>query len=180
MFFWLSITFLASQVFAGIAIISDIFSFQFKERKKIIIFFIISAICIALHYFLLERYVGAFLITLWVIRFFVAYHKTQRYWIYIFIFLFGCTTVFFYKDVYDIVIFAATTFITVGVFQKDDRHLRLLLMCGTSLVVLYNFLIFSPVGVLLESIFLISNFVWYYRHYLRKDTKLWNTLHTNL
>lgn len=168
MLFWLTLPFLLSQILAWIAIISDIFSFQFKERKKIIIFFIISAICIALHYFLLERYVGAFLISLWVIRFFVAYHKTHTYWIYIFIFLFWCTTLYFYKDIYDIIIFTATVLITVWVFQKDDKHLRLFLMCGTSLVVLYNFLIFSPVGVLLEAIFLTSNLVWYYRHYIKK------------
>jgi len=64
MIFGLTLTFFFSQILAGIAIISDIFSFQFKERKKIIIFFIISAVCIALHYFLLERYVGAFLVSL--------------------------------------------------------------------------------------------------------------------
>jgi len=50
---------LISQALAGVAIIADVCSFQFKERKKIILFFMIAASCIALHYFLLERYVAA-------------------------------------------------------------------------------------------------------------------------
>jgi len=42
------------------------------------------------------------------------------------------------------------------------------MMCGTSCIIVYNFLVFSPVGVLLELVFLASNFVGYYRHYLKK------------
>lgn len=168
MLFWLTLTFLASQVLAGIAIIADIFSFQFKERRKIILFFIIAASCIALHYFLLERYVGAFLVTLWIVRFFIAYHSTWKYWKYIFIWLFSLTTYIFFKDWFDLVVLLGTIMITIWVFHSDDRKLRLIMMCGTSCVILYNFLIFSPVWVLLESIFLTSNIVGYWRYYIRK------------
>ena len=49
---------------AGIAIVADVCSFQFKERKKIIIFFMIAASCIALHYVLLERYVAAGIVSI--------------------------------------------------------------------------------------------------------------------
>lgn len=168
MLFWFTLPFLISQILAGIAIISDIFSFQFKERKRIIIFFIVSAICIAFHYLLLERYVWALLIGIGVIRFFVAYHKTEKLWMYFFMWLYLITTYIFYKDVYDILILLATLFITIGVFQENDKNLRRFMMWGTSLVILYNFLIFSPVWVLLESIFLGSNLVWYWRHYIKK------------
>lgn len=168
MIFGLTLTFLLSQIFAWIAIIADIFSFQFKERKKIILFFMIAAVCIAIHYLLLDRVLAACLLGAGIVRFFVSYHSTQSYWIYIFISIFGVSSFLFYKDIYDIVVFVAMSLITVGVFQKNDKHLRQFMMCGTSLVILYNFLIFSPVGVLLESIFLGSNLVGYYRHYIRK------------
>lgn len=168
MLFWLTLTFFLSQVLAGIAIISDIFSFQFKERQKIIIFFIISATCIAIHYVLLGRILAASLLWVWIIRFFISYHSTWKYWKYIFISIFTIASLIFYKDIYDVVVYIAMVLITIWVFQKEDQHLRLFLMCGTSFVVLYNFLIFSPVGVLLESIFLSSNLIGYYRHYLKK------------
>jgi len=158
--FWFTLAFLISQILAWVAIISDIFSFQFKERKKIIIFFIISAIAIMIHYFLLERYVAAGLLFLGIIRFFTSYHNTQRYWIYIFITLFGLATYILYKDIYDLIIFVGTCFITIWVFQANDKWLRLFMMLWTSCVIAYNFLIFSPVGVLLETVFLIE-VIWF-------------------
>jgi len=168
MIFWLTLSFFFSQILAGIAIVSDIFSFQFKERKKIIIFFIISASCIALHYLLLDRVLAASLLWVWIIRFFISYHSTWKYWKYIFIGIFTLSSLIFYKDIYDGVVYIAMVLITIWVFQKEDKTLRLFLMCGTSFVILYNFLIFSPVWVLLESIFLSSNLIGYYRHYLKK------------
>lgn len=170
MFFGISLTFFASQILAGIAIIADVFSFQFKERKKIIVFFMIAASCIWLHYLLLERYAAAIIIAVWIIRFFVSYHKTNTYLIYLFTAIFAWVTYLFYKDTYDLIIFTWITFVTFWVFQKDDKLLRKFMMCGTSCIILYNFLIFSPMWVLLETIFLGSNFVWYYRHYINKKT----------
>lgn len=168
MIFWLTYAFFASQVLAGIAIIADVFSFQFKQRKKIIIFFLIAASCIALHYFLLERYVAAGIVSLWLIRFFVAYHSTWEYWKYIFITLFVITTIVFFKDYYDILILTSMSLSTIASFRKDDHSLRLLMMWGTMTTIIYNIFIFTPMWVLLESIFLLSNIVGYYRHYLSK------------
>lgn len=168
MFLWITLSFLISQILAWIAIIADIFSFQFKERKKIILCFMIAASCIAIHYFLLERYVATFLIGIGIIRFFVAYHSTWKYWKYIFISLFCITTYIFYKDILDLLILLSMSLSTIASFRKDDHSLRLFMMTGTSSTILYNMLIFSPVWVLLESIFLWSNFVGYWRHYIRK------------
>lgn len=166
--FWLALPFLISQLLAGIAIIADICSFQFKERKKIILFFIIAASCIALHYFLLERYVAAGIICIGIVRFFVAYHSTWKYWKYIFIGLFSAVTIVFYKDYYDFLILLAMSLSTIASFRSDDHSLRLFMMGGTITTICYNFLIFSPVGVLLETIFLVSNVIGYYRYYIKK------------
>ena len=168
MLFWLTLTFLASQIFAGIALILSVLSFQFKERKQIILFFIIAAVCTGLHYFLLARYVAAVLIVIWIVRFVCSYYSTQWYWKYIFIALFAVATVFFYKDYYDVLIFAAMTISTISSFRKDDYSLRLLMMLATVIAILYNVLIFSPIGTTLQVIFLWSNIVGYWRYYLKK------------
>jgi hypothetical protein len=168
MIFWLTYAFFGSQLLAWFAIIADVFSFQFKERKKIIVFFMIAATCIGLHYLLLERYAAAIIIGVWIIRFFISYHRTDRYLIYVFSILFTIITYVFYKDIYDVIILIWMIFVTIWVFQKDDKYLRQFMMCGTSCIILYNFLIFSPVGILLESLFLWSNLIWYYKHYIKK------------
>lgn len=171
MIFWLTVTFFVSQILATIAIVADMFSFQFKERKKIIFSFIIAAVCIGIHYMLLERYVAAGVVGIWIIRFFVAYRSTWEGWKYIFIGLFSVVTIAFYKDYYDILILLAMSLSTIASFRKDDHSLRLFMMCGTFTTICYNFLIFSPVGILLEAMFLGSNLIGYYRHYIHKHKK---------
>ncbi len=168
MIFWMTFIFLFSQVFAGIAIISDIFSFQFKKREAIITCFLISASCISVHYALLERYSAAIIIGIWIVRFFISLKSTHKYWIFFFIFFYSLATYIFFKDIYDFLILFALSFSTIASFQKDDKVLRYFMSWGTLITIFYNFLIFSPVWVLLESIFLWSNLVGFYRHYIRK------------
>jgi hypothetical protein len=47
--------------------------------------------------------------------------------------------------------------------------MRKQMMMGTSLVIFYNVFIFSPMGIIAESVFLIGNITGYYRHYIRKN-----------
>lgn len=139
--------------------ISDICSFQFKERKKILIFFIISSFCIALQYVFLERYVPACISFLAVVRFFVSYHSTNKKWILLFIPASVCITFLFFKDYLDFLILLASILATLSVFQKNDKYLRLIMMGATLCFIIYNLIIFTPIGLLLESIFLGSNLV---------------------
>lgn len=168
MIFWLTFSFFFSQVLAGIAIIADICSFQFKERKKMILLFVVATVCIWFHYFFLERYVAAIVTGIASLRFFISYFSTESYWIYVFSVIFIGATYAFYVDIYDFIILLWMLFATFWAFQKNDRYLRQFMMLGTSLFIVYDILIFSPVWMLLESIFLWSNLVGYYRYYLKK------------
>ncbi len=168
MIFWLTLSFIMSQVFAWTAIISDICSFQFKERKKILIFFIISSFCIALQYIFLERYVPAIIWFLAVFRFFVSYHTSNKKWMLLFVPASFFITFLFYKDYLDLLILCASLLSTVSVFQQEDQHLRIIMMWATSCFIIYNLIIFTPLWLVLECIFLSSNIVWYYRHYIKK------------
>lgn len=47
--------------------------------------------------------------------------------------------------------------------------MRKLMMVGTSIVIVYNAIIFSPMGVITEGTFLISGIIWYYRHYIKNN-----------
>ncbi len=168
MLFWLTLPFLFSQIFAGIATISNLLSFQFKDRKHIILFFILSVSCIAIHYILLWRIAAAVVLSISIVRFFVAYKSTWKYWIPIFILFFTIITLIWFKDYYDFILLLASSFITIAAFQKNDLHLRLFMMVGTTIFIVYNTLIWSPIWVLLEFIFFLSNLIGYYRYYLKK------------
>jgi hypothetical protein len=55
---------------------------------------------------------------------------------------------------------------TVASFCKDDKRLRQLMLVGTSLWIVHNYLAGSPGAVLMEAIFIASNLVGYVRYYI--------------
>ncbi|NQV13686.1 MAG: YgjV family protein [Parcubacteria group bacterium] len=160
--------FIASQVLVFFALGFDFLSMQYKKRKYTLLCLLASASLISVHYFLLSKVVAGIIILVSVARYMVCYRTINKKFLYLFL---GINTVIFiitYAEVYDIVIYLALLFSTIGVFQKDNQLLRKLIMLGTSLLVVYNLFIFSPMAVLVEGSFLVSNFIGYYRHYLRK------------
>ena len=76
---------------------------------------------------------------------------------------------FTFSEWYDLIIYIGLTVFIVGNFQKNDKLMRKQMMLGTFLIIFYNIFIFSPMGVIAESVFLIGNITGYYRHYIRKD-----------
>lgn len=166
--FWLTLPFILSQVFAWAALILSVASFQFKNRKYILLCLIISALCIALQYFFLERYVWAALVWVWFCRYLCSYYYPKKFLIPFFISAFWALTYIFWKDVFDLLPFLAASTNTLGAFQKNDKYLRIFMLFGSPLLIIYYFLIGSPVWLLLEAMFLWSNIVWYYRYYIKK------------
>ena len=74
---------------------------------------------------------------------------------------------FTYKELFDLIIYIGIIIIIVGNFQANNKLMRKLMMVGTAIIILYNTIIFSPMGIVAEGLFLTSNFIGYYRHYLR-------------
>lgn len=160
--------FLLSQILVGIAFLSDFASFQFKDRKKILLFLCVSSILISAHYFLLDKETAGILILVSAIRYITSYFSTRKI---IMVALIGLGIIGFlctYSSPASLFMFCSMILFTVGAFQKNDKFLRLLMMTGTILVITYDVLIFSPMAILLESFFLISNILGYYRFYIRK------------
>ena len=166
--FELTTPFIISQILVGLAMISDFLSFQFKKREHILIFFCVSASLISVHYFLLNKIAAAVFIFFSVLRFIISYFTTNTKVLYFFIFL-NCISLFFtYQELYDFILFIALNIAIFASFQKNDQKMRQFFMIGTSGVILYNITIFTPVGIIMETSFLLSNFIGYYRYYLRK------------
>ena len=78
-------------------------------------------------------------------------------------------TYFTYKAPVDLLALIANIFYNVAAFQDNDKGLRWITMCGTVFFITYNYLIFSPAMIMLESIFLSSNIVGYCRFYLKPN-----------
>lgn len=168
MFEWLINAFIISQVLVWIAIITDFLSFQYKERKKILILLTVSALLVAVHYLLLDKTTAFFLVLLWVLSFITSIFTHNKKILSLFLVLYLIAFLINFKELYDIIIFIWLFIILISKFQKDDKYLRIIMMIWTTFVILYNIIIFTPLWVVLESLFLWSNLIWYYRHYLKK------------
>ena len=157
--------FLYSQILVFIALIFDSLSFQFKERKFTLICFAVSSALVSTHYFLLGRMTAGIIVFFSIIRFTTTYFTTNKKWMYLFLSINILALVWTYQSMYDLIIFLGICLNTLAVFQEQNKLMRKIMMVGTSCIIIYNIIIFTPMAILLESVFLTSNIVGYYRHY---------------
>jgi hypothetical protein len=167
----LTLAFIISQIAMFIAMGFDFLSLQFKKREYTFLCLIVSASLICSHYFLLNKIAAGVIVAFSVLRFITCYFTTNKKWMFVFIALNTISLLFTYKEIFDLIFYAGLFIFIIGNFQKDNRLMRQLMMAGTSIIIIYNAIIFSPMGVIAESSFLLSNFIGYYRYYIRKEKK---------
>jgi hypothetical protein len=168
----LTLPFIISQIAMFIAMGFDFLSLQFKKREYTFLCLIVSASLISTHYFLLNKIAAGVIVFFSVLRFITCYFTTNKKYLFIFIALNTISLFFTYKEIYDLIIYLGLIIFIIGNFQENNKLMRKLMMGGTSIIILYNIVIFSPMGVIAEGSFLLSNFIGYYRHYVRKDKKI--------
>jgi hypothetical protein len=167
----LSLPFIISQIAVSVAMIFDFLSLQFKERKKTFLCLIISATLISFHYFLLNKTAAGVIVFFSILRFITCYFTTNKKFLVLFLILNTLSLFFTYNEVYDLIIYLALVIIIIGNFQENNKTMRKVMMLGTALAVLYNTIILSPMGAVVESSFLISNIIGYYRHFIKNKKK---------
>ncbi|GIC78999.1 YgjV family protein [Moritella sp. F3] len=161
--------FFISQVLVAIAICFDLMSFQFKERQKIVACLFCAGVLISSHFILLEQWTAASLMVIATVRYLVSIFSTSPKLKYLFGSASLIATVLTYSGLISVLSFLASSFQTVAAFNKDDKRLRELMVVGTSLWLVHNYLIGSPTAVIMEALFITSNLVGYYRYYYKKE-----------
>lgn len=161
--------FVISQILIAIAFLFDLASFQFKKREVTLICFASAASLISAHYFLLDQSTAGFVIALSATRFVVSVFSTDRRLKYLFLVLITIVGMITYDEIFDLLLIAAGYFGTLAAFQPSEKLLRQLMMAGTISVITFNIIIFTPVGIAVETFFLGSNLLSYWRFYIRKQ-----------
>jgi hypothetical protein len=163
--------FFLSQILIGFAIGVDTLSFQFKERTKILACLVVSALLISSHFMLLEHWTAALLGGLSVARYLSSVFTTSRSVMWIFLITIVAITGFSYEGMLSVLGCIATSTTTIAAFRKDDKRLRQLMLIGTMIWIVHNYLAGSPAAVLMETIFIVSNLVGYFRYYIKPTGK---------
>ena len=160
--------FIISQILMIFASFFDIIWMQFKIRKIIYAAFVISSTLISLHYYYLGEITASLVTLLSAFRFIICYFTTDKKFMYLFLILNFLIITLNFSEFYDIVLLFWISIFIVWNFQKQWKLMRKLMMIWTFLIIIYNSIIFTPMWIIIESIFLISNIIWYYRIYLKK------------
>lgn len=167
--------FVLSQILIGVSICVDILSFQFKERKKILVCLVISTLLISIHFMLLEHWTAALLGLLSVARYSISLLTTSRRVMWIFLFSIVAISIFSFEGSLSILGSIGTAISTVAAFGKDDKHLRQLMLIATAIWIVHNYLAGSPGAVLMEAIFITSNLVGYFRYYIKPKYEVFHS-----
>ena len=164
--------FIISQILVGIAILFDITSFQFKDRRKIVFCLSIAGMLISSHFLLLNQWTAATLMIIATIRYITSIFTTSKKIMYFFIASTFLSTIFTYSGIVSIISCLGSTFQTSAAFCKEDKNLRILMIIGTSFWLIHNYLIGSPTAVLMETIFILSNLIGFYKFYFKPFNKI--------
>ena len=168
MYSMIEVYFIISQILVLCAIFTDYISFQFKNREKILLTLSISSLLVAVHYLLLNQ-INAFIFEVFIlIAFLSSAYTTNKKVLYLFLVVFLLPLVFNYSSSLDILIFIGVYISLIAKFQEDDKIIRILTMIGTIFIISYNIIIFTPFGVILELMYLLSNISGYYKYYIKK------------
>ena len=159
--------FWVSQLFAAFAFGCDLISWQCKARRTVLIFLVFSTFFIGVHFLFLNQLSGAALTFLASIRFLVSIFSVDRRLFFLFFVLAILMGIWTFKSSIDLLSITANLIFTYAAFRPTDRLLRLWMMAGTSVWIVYNVLVFTPLGIFLESVFLLSNVFGFWRFYVR-------------
>ena len=159
-----------SQVLVTIAIIFDLLSFQFKERQHVVACLSFAGCLISTHFYLLDMITAAFIMGIATVRYMTSYFTSHPYARTLFLSLNIMTLIFTYHSLVSVISFIGSSIQTIGAFSRDDREMRLIMMVGTLVWLVHNVAINSPMAVVMEIVFLVSNLAAYYRYYLRRST----------
>ena len=165
-------SFTLSQIFAGTALASDLISFQCKDRQKIIIFLFASCVLLSVHFFLLQQVTAGTVVLLSAVRLALSYLTTSRkiMWTFLLATLIACALT--YGGPLSILSTTAALIQTYASFRARDKQLRQFMMIGSTLWMIHNVLVWTPVAILNQILFISSNIVGYYRFHVKAQQDL--------
>ena len=157
-----------SQVLVAVAIVFDLLSFQFKDRKHVVTCLSVAGCLISTHFYLLDAITAACIMGIATFRYMTSYFTTHSYVRNLFLCLNVVSLIATYQSFTSIISFIGSSLQTIGAFSRNDREMRLIMMVGTLVWLVHNVVVNSPMAIVMEIVFLVSNLAAYYRFYLKR------------
>ena len=163
--------FLWSQIVVACAFAVGIISFQFKNKNHVLLAWFITMLLIGFHFLLLGSYEAGALTLLNSFRFLTSIFTNKISIMLLFMLLSFIGFFWTYESALSFLVLIAIQLGTYTSFRSPDQEFRILMMVIGAIWIIYDIIIGSPVAVLMETSFIISNAVAYYRLYIKKDKR---------
>ncbi len=155
--------FLWSQIVAALAFLMGLISYQFRQRRAVLLCLTGLALLNACHFLLLDRLTPALIMLLTGARYIAAIYSQRRILLFSFLATAAVTVLLTWNGPLNSLVLAGVCCGTIGSFQKSDRVMRLCFMSGNCCWLTHNLFAATPVATVMEASFLASNILGYRR-----------------
>ena len=160
--------FLLSQLVVSIALVFDLGSVQLRNRQHLILGQAIAACLIATHFFIMGYNTAGAVFAVACLRLLVSLRWRSRavqlaaYGVII------AVSVYTYQGYLSVLSCSASLLMAFGAFAPTARALRLFFIAGSSTWLVHNVIAWTPMGIVMEMLFLSSNIIGYYRFFVKR------------
>jgi hypothetical protein len=158
--------FLLSQLLVSITLAIECFAMQLKNKNRILALLSISCLFNGFHYLLLDQPTAGYIFLFSSIRFLISIKWKFQWMAAVSLCVSLFITVNTYIGLLSILGFIGTIFITTGSFSANDKFLRIMMILGGTVWLIHNAILWSPVGILVEAVFVGSGIIGFYRYYI--------------
>ncbi|PHI38304.1 hypothetical protein CBQ28_04265 [Pseudoalteromonas sp. GCY] len=162
--------FLLSQVLVTVAVLLDLASFQFMKRQQVLLALSLSTALTAIHFYLLDATAGALLMAVASLRYLVFIKSQSKRLLIGFLLLNTVPPLVHLNANYELYAVFGSVLLTLGAFIREQVVFRCVMMLGTVCWLIHNCYIGSPMAIVLESTFLVSNLIGLGRIYMKRKT----------
>ncbi len=148
-------TFIIAQIVGGFGLLFAVISFQQNTRKRILRFQMVAATFFSVHMYLLGAMTGMVVNIVGIVRN-ILFYKTQgkgtqsRALLYFLIALYVIASAATYKNIFSIFPAMAVILQTVGLWMKNPKKIRRILIFATPCWFTYNFFNMSIAGMMTD------------------------------
>ena len=162
--------FLIAQILGIIGPSIKIISIQFKNKKNILLMFILVNLIIGIELSLLNAYTGALVCFVAVIQTIINYiyttknKKLPKFFIIIYVIVSLCVGIFSYKELMDLLTFFCAMLYIASICQTKEKNIRIISFLNFVFWIIYNLYHRAYTDALFKIAFLISTAIAIYRY----------------
>jgi hypothetical protein len=159
--------FAVSQILVAVVFVIALGTFQFRERKHVLLCCVAITILIGAHFLLVDAYTAGVLAFIASVRYTIAIYSRSRSWMYLFLVVVVAMVAGTYDGLLSVLAGTGSILTTLATF-KSNKALREISLLASVVWILHNLMAGSPAAFVLEIFFLGSNLVGYYRYFWKK------------